>query len=254
MSRKKRSSSLPTTTPYLTPTVDKEAKCKVKLTDLIDIQPLTTNQEHFFDNYKKGHRALLLHGVAGTGKTFIAMYNALREVLEKSSEYKRVIVVRSAVPSRDIGHLPGDEKEKSEVYMIPYFDICASLFPRFGGQAWGRLSEQKVIEFMITSHVRGLTLDDSIVIVDEVQNMNWMEIYTLLTRIGNNTRVILCGDFRQTDLSKKHDLSGMKKFVSIAEHMDSFRIVEFNKEDIVRSLFCKEFIIATSNFEDLLQQ
>lgn len=194
---------------------------------------------------------MLLHGVAGSGKTFIAMYHALKEILERQSGLRKLIIVRSAVPSRDIGHLPGDEKEKSEVYMIPYVDICASLFPRFKEQAWARLSEQKSVEFMITSHVRGLTLDDAIVIVDEAQNMTDMELNSIMTRAGEHTKMIFCGDFRQTDLSRSHDMSGLKKFVSIVERMQSFRIVEFTVEDIVRSALCKEYIIARMHYEDL---
>ena len=253
MSRKKHSVShatSPTPTPSNT---EKEAKCKVKSIDLKDIKPLTQNQEVFFNFYNSGHSALLLHGVAGSGKTYIAMYSALKEILEKKSAFRKLIIVRSAVPSRDIGHLPGDEKEKSEVYMIPYIDICASLLPRFGEQAWSRLKEQKSIEFMITSHVRGLTLDNAIVIVDEAQNMTDMELNSIMTRAGNDTKMIFCGDFRQTDLSRSHDMSGLKKFVSIVEHMKSFRIVEFNVTDIVRSALCKEYIIARMNYEDLLQ-
>lgn len=242
----------PANTPTPTPTPDKEAKCKVKATDLKSVYPLTPNQEIFFNYYHQGHEALLLHGVAGSGKTYIAMYNALKEILEKKSVYHRLVIVRSAVPSRDIGHLPGDEKEKTEVYMIPYIDICTSLFPRFGPQAWGRLVEQKVVEFMITSHVRGLTLDDAIVIIDEAQNMTDMELNSIITRIGNNSKIIFCGDFRQTDLSKRNDMSGLKKFLSIAEHMNLFRIVEFGVEDIVRSALCKEYIIARLQYEDLL--
>ncbi len=253
MSRKKKPSvSHPFFSPTPTPSIEKEAKCKVKATDLKAVDALTENQERFFDFYRRGHPALLLHGVAGSGKTYIAMYQALKEILDKQTEYRRLIVVRSAVPSRDIGHLPGDEKEKSEVYMIPYVDICASLFPRLGIQAWARLAEQKTVEFMITSHVRGLTLDDAIVIVDEAQNMTDMELNSIMTRAGERTKMIFCGDFRQTDLSRSHDLSGLKKFMSIVEHMQSFRIVEFNVEDIVRSSLCKEYIIARMHYEDLL--
>ena len=248
MSRKKYATPLNTPTP----TPEKEAKCKVKSTDLKPIRPLTANQEKFFEMYEAGHGALLLHGVAGSGKTFIAIYNALREVLDKDSPFHRVIVVRSAVPTRDIGFLPGDEKEKTEVYMIPYIDICSSLFPRFGPQAWGRLIEQKAVEFMTTSHVRGLTLDNSIVVVDEAQNLGFQELNSIITRIGNDTKILFCGDFRQTDLSKKHDMSGLKKFITILEHMESFHTVEFGVQDIVRSALCKEYIIAQLLYEDFL--
>jgi len=249
MSRKKLV-TLSSSTP--TPTPEKEAKCKVKTTDLKHVRPLTINQSKFFDLYDKGQGTLLLHGVAGSGKTFIAVYSALREVLEKDTPFHKVIIVRSAVPTRDIGFLPGDEKEKTEVYMLPYMDICNNLFPRFGPQAWPRLLEQKAVEFMTTSHVRGLTLDNVVVIVDEAQNLGFQELNSIITRLGNNSKIIFCGDFRQTDLNKKHDMSGLKKFIAILEHMESFQSIEFVVEDIVRGALCKEYIVAQLLYEDFL--
>ena len=139
-------------------------KLKLKLDDLDVIEPLTETQARFFQAYSDS-QLLLLHGVAGTGKTYIALYKALEEVLEKNTTFKKVVIVRSAVPSREIGHLPGDEKEKTEVYQMPYEEICADLFNR--KDAWKLLNEQKVVQFMITSFVRGITLEDSIIIVDE---------------------------------------------------------------------------------------
>lgn len=221
------------------------------LSDLKSIYPLTQNQETFFNLYRKGHSAMLLHGVAGTGKTYIAMYNAFKEILEEYSEVKKLVIVRSAVPSRDIGFLPGNEKDKVEVYSQPYQEICEDLFPRFGPKAYNKLKEQNLINFMVTSYVRGLTLDNCIVIVDEVQNLNDMELNSIMTRVGQNTKIIFCGDFRQTDLSKKHDVSGLKKFMQIANHMQSFRQVEFGVDDIVRSYLVKEYIIARMHCEDM---
>jgi len=229
-----------------------ESKHKIKVSDLRDIYPLTDNQETFFNLYAKGHQALLVHGVAGTGKTYIAMFNAFREILQANSPYKKVVIVRSAVPSRDIGFLPGNEKEKVEVYSQPYQEICAELFPRFADRAYNKLKEQNLITFMVTSYVRGLTLDDSIVIVDEAQNMTDMELNSIMTRVGKNSKIIFCGDFRQTDLCKRNDMSGLKKFISIADHMPTFRHVEFNVDDIVRSALVKEYIIARMHYEDIL--
>lgn len=249
MSRKKRLKLVSSET-YIYQ--EEESKHKVKLTDLKSIYPLTNNQETFFNLYNKGNKAILLHGVAGTGKTYIAMYNAFHELLQTSSDYKKVIVVRSAVPSRDIGFLPGNEKEKVEVYSQPYQEICSDLFPRFGERAYNKLKEQNLISFMVTSYVRGLTLDNSIVIVDEAQNMNDMELNSIMTRVGNNTKIVFCGDFRQTDLCKRTDLSGLKKFMAIANHMQSFRHVEFEVEDIVRSALVKEYILARMMYEDVL--
>jgi phosphate starvation-inducible protein PhoH len=231
------------------PTViqEKSSKCKVSYNDLKHISPLNQNQRTFFELYDKQANAVLLHGVAGTGKTYIAMYKALEEVLDATSNFERVIVVRSAVPSRDIGHLPGDEKEKTEVYTLPYNEICEDLFNHI--QPFQRLQEQKVVHFMITSFVRGITLDNSIVIVDECQNMTDMELNSIMTRIGKNSKVIFCGDFRQTDLYKKNDMSGLQKFIAIADMMPSFKTVEFTVDDIVRSKLVKEYIIARMEYE-----
>lgn len=223
-------------------------KLKLKLDDMSVFEPLTKNQAKFFEEYKKGSAITLLHGVAGTGKTFIAVYKALEEVLDRSNSYERLVIIRSAVPSREIGYLPGDEKEKTEVYTQPYVEICETLFNR--SDAYQRLKEQGVVNFMITSFVRGITLDNSIIIVDESQNMTDMELNSIITRVGLRSKIIFCGDFRQTDLSKKHDLSGLKKFIGISKFMPSFSMVEFGVDDIVRSDIVKEYIVARMNYED----
>lgn len=223
-------------------------RLKVTLNDMETFEALTENQQKFFDIYRSGAECMLLHGVAGTGKTFIALYKALEEVLDKSNPYQQVVLVRSAVPSRDIGHLPGDEKEKTEVYTAPYIDICSRLFYN-RPDAFQRLQEQKQINFLITSFVRGITLDDSIVIVDECQNMSDMELNSIMTRVGDGSKIIFCGDFRQTDLYKRGDMSGLNKFMAIADMMPSFRTVEFEIEDIVRSNIVKEYILARLEYE-----
>jgi phosphate starvation-inducible protein PhoH len=221
-------------------------KLRLRLDDMKTIQPLTQNQKGFFEAYDNS-QIMLLHGIAGTGKTYIALYHALEEVLEKSNKYNKVIIVRSAVPSRDIGHLPGDEKEKTEVYTQPYIEICADLFER--SDAYQRLNEQKAIHFMITSFVRGITLSNSIIIVDECQNMTDMELNSIMTRVGDKSKIIFCGDFRQTDLYKKSDLSGLKKFMVIADMMPNFKTFEFGVNDIVRSAIVKEYILARLQYE-----
>ena len=222
-------------------------KLKIRLDQMKVIEPLTENQRRFFEYYDKS-KVMLLHGVAGTGKTFIALYHALEEVLDKSNPYEKVVIVRSAVPSRDIGHLPGDEKEKTEVYTEPYIEICHDLFGRH--DAYQRLNEQGAIQFLVTSFVRGITLDNSIIIVDECQNMTDMELNSIFTRIGERSKIICCGDFRQTDLYKKTDMSGLKKFMVIADSMPSVKVFEFGVNDIVRSQIVKEYIIARMNYEE----
>ena len=223
-------------------------KKDVTIDSMVKVKPITDNQKLVFNEYKNGQN-LFLHGAAGTGKTFIALYKALEEVLQKGGFYKKVILVRSAVPSREIGHLPGDQSEKSEVYRIPYVTMCDELFPS-KQQAYQRLVEQKYLDFMITSFVRGLTLDNTIVIVDECQNMNDMELNSIMTRVGVNSKIIFCGDFRQTDLYKRGDMSVLKKFMVIAENMPSFKMFEFDTDDIVRSDLVKEYLLARMKYED----
>jgi phosphate starvation-inducible protein PhoH len=222
-------------------------KLKLRIDDLKTIDPLTDAQCKFFSMYKNAS-AMLLHGVAGTGKSFIAIYKGLEEVLDKSTPYDKLVIVRSAVPSREIGHLPGDEKEKTEVYQQPYIEICSSLFNRC--DAFQRLQEQRAVHFMITSFVRGITLDNSVIIVDECQNMSDMELNSIITRVGNRSKIIFCGDFRQTDLYRKTDMSGLKKFMVIADMMPSFKTVEFEVDDIVRSDLVKEYILARMRYEE----
>lgn len=215
---------------------------KLRIDDLNVFEPLTDNQKIFFNLYNKKEKAFMLYGCAGTGKTFIALYKALEEVMDKGNSLERVIIVRSAVPSRDIGHLPGDKNEKTEVYLEPYKNICEVLFNM--PQAYDRLAEQKNVEFLITSYVRGITLEDCVIIVDECQNMNFQELSSIITRVGENTKIIFCGDFRQTDLNKKQDQSGMKDFMHILSKMKSVKKIEFTVDDIVRSSFVKEFLMA----------
>jgi phosphate starvation-inducible protein PhoH len=226
----------------------KNSNLQLRLDDLIEVDAKTENQGQFFSQYK--HKpAFLLHGCAGTGKTFIALYKALEEVLQKGSIRDNVILVRSAVPSREIGYLPGDQDEKTEVYSAPYQSMCSQFFPS-KQEPYKRLIDSGYVSFMSTSFVRGITLDNSIVIVDECQNLNDMEINSIMTRVGVNTKIIFCGDFRQTDLYKRNDLSGLKKFMMTIESMPSFSLIEFGVEDIVRSELVREYIIARLNHEE----
>jgi phosphate starvation-inducible protein PhoH len=222
---------------------------KLRLDDLKTFDPLTENQKIFFDAYKRGDYFVALHGVAGTGKTFIALYKAIEEVLDKNNPFNKIIVVRSAVQSREIGHLPGDVAEKMEIYQQPYRQICETLFGR--RDAWDRLEEQGFIQFISTSFIRGMSFDDAIIIVDEMQNMNFEEIDTVMTRVGYRSKIIWCGDYRQTDLRKNNDKSGLLKFFDIAQHMGAFTRVEFTVDDIVRSSLVKDYILAKLKYEDI---
>ena len=207
--------------------------------ELRHIQPLTLNQERVWDAYEAGSN-LMLHGYAGTGKTFLSSYLALREVLHYET-YKKVVIIRSVVPSRDMGFLPGSQREKAEVYEQPYQEICDDLFGR--GDGWRILKLKGLVEFTTTSFLRGMTFNDSIIIVDECNNMTFQEIDTVMTRIGNNSRIVFCGDYRQTDLHKPHEKTGIKELMTITNRMPSFDHIEFGIEDIVRSGVVKEYII-----------
>ena len=222
---------------------------KIRIDDLKVFEPLTDNQKKFFDVYKQGDYFIALHGVAGTGKTFCALYKALEEVLDKSNPFNKIIIVRSAVQSREIGHLPGDVTEKMDIFQQPYKQICDTLFGK--KDAYKRLEEQGQIEFISTSFIRGMSFDDAIIIVDEMQNLSFEEIDTVMTRVGYRSKIIWCGDYRQTDLNKKkNDMSGILNFFDIAHHMDSFTRIEFTADDIVRSSLVKDYILAKMEYED----
>jgi phosphate starvation-inducible PhoH-like protein len=205
---------------------------------LQEVRPLTTNQKEAFNSQNN----LVLHGLAGTGKTFISSYLAYHDI--ERDYLSNLVIIRSAVPTRDIGFLPGTDKEKSAVYEEPYKDIATELFDR--GDAYEILKQKGLVQFMTTSFIRGLTLRDSCIIVDECQNMSFHELDSIITRVGENCRIIFCGDFRQSDL-KRNELLGWLK---ILRRMEEFDFIEFGVEDIVRSDFVKKYIIAKMEIED----
>lgn len=209
--------------------------------DLKSIKPLTTTQEDLFHAWFNNSN-ICAHGSAGTGKTFLAMYLALSEVLKQRHE--TIIIVRSAVPTREIGFLPGTEEEKTAIYELPYHDILWELVGR--ASTYNDMKEAGLVRFITTSHVRGLTWDNAIIIVDEGQNMTFHEINSIMTRVGNNTRIIFTGDTKQTDLdgSKKTGTEGMSQAVKIFQAMEDFECVHFTVHDIVRSSFVKSWIMA----------
>ena len=228
--------------------IEEKKISRLKPSELQTFQPLTENQGKFFDAYTRGDYFIMLTGSAGTGKSFIACYKAIQEVYDKTSSFKRVVIVRSAVQSRDVGFTPGSLEEKMSLYEQPYMQIYHTLFNR--RDAYEALKESGKIEFISTSFIRGCTFDDSIVIVDECQNMNWEELSTIITRVGNRSKIIFCGDYKQSDLyRKKGDMSGLHKFHGVAKTMKSFTNVEFSTDDIVRSSLVKDWLIAVEKYE-----
>ena len=216
-------------------------------TYLLDIEPITDNQKKLFDSYSED-KHLVAYGTAGTGKTFISLYNALADVLDESTPYDRIYLVRSLVSTREIGFLPGDHEDKADIYQIPYKNMVKYMFqmPTDADfeMLYGNLKAQETIKFWSTSFIRGTTLDNAIVIVDEFQNLNFHELDSIITRIGENSRIIFCGDASQTDLVKTNDRNGIHDFLNILRKMPSFDIIEFGIDDIVRSGLVKEYIIA----------
>ena len=214
---------------------------RVRIDDLLTFSPITQNQDKTYKAYKEG-KHLVLHGLAGTGKTFISLYLALEEILNKSTLVNDIFIVRSIVSTRDIGFLPGDEQEKVSIYEAPYRSICSELFNVV--DAYDSLKHQGNIKFMSTSFIRGITLNNSVIIVDECQNLNFHELDSIITRIGKHSRIIFCGDYSLTDLSRENDKKGILKFMGVLSKISEFETVEFMVDDIVRSDFLKSYIVA----------
>jgi len=214
---------------------------------LLDIEPLTDNQRKLYDAYAEG-KHLVAYGCAGTGKTFITLYNALREVLDEKTPYEKIYLVRSLVATREIGFLPGSYEDKSDIYQIPYKNMVKYMFQMPSDaefeMLYGNLKSQETIKFWSTSFLRGTTLDNSIVIVDEFQNCTAHELDSIITRVGENSKIMFCGDATQSDLQKTNERNGIIDFMSILRKMPSIDIIEFGVDDIVRSGLVKEYIIA----------
>ena len=226
--------------------VSKKKTLAISATELNDIKPITENQKEVFSSYSKGQN-LFLYGVAGTGKTFVALYNALKDVLDPKSPRERVYIVRSLLPTRDIGFLPGDEEDKSYLYQVPYQNMVRFMFKqpdeRAFEQLYNNLRNQGTIDFLSTSFLRGITIDNGVIIVDECQNLNFHELDTIMTRVGQDTKIIFAGDIQQTDLTKTNDRNGILDFVNIMQQMKEVDCIEFDLNDIVRSGMLKSYLI-----------
>jgi phosphate starvation-inducible PhoH-like protein len=214
---------------------------------MVDISPLTDNQKKFFDEYKAG-KNLFAYGAAGTGKTFIALYHALKDVLDPETPYDKVYIVRSLVSTREIGFLPGDHDDKAALYQIPYKNMVKYMFELASDSdfemLYGNLKSQETISFWSTSFIRGTTLDRAVVLVDEMQNLNFHELDSIITRIGEDSKIVFCGDATQTDLTRSNERNGILDFMKIIRAMEyDFSTVEFGTDDIVRSGLVKNYIV-----------
>ena len=214
---------------------------------LVNIEPITENQKILFNSYNEG-KNIIAYGAAGTGKTFVTLYNALKNVLDDSTPYEKIYIVRSLVATREIGFLPGDHEDKSDIYQVPYKHMVKYMFQMSSDadfeMLYGNLKAQDTIKFWSTSFLRGTTLDRSIVIVDEFQNLNFHELDSIMTRVGEDSKIFFCGDASQTDLQKTNEKNGIVDFMKIIRSMPSFDVIEFGIDDIVRSGIVKEYLIA----------
>lgn len=212
----------------------------INVENLVKFEPITDTQQRVVDLWKKDYN-LILSGSAGTGKTFLALRLALEQVLDRNTPYERVIVLRSIVPTRDIGFLPGDEEEKKQAYAAPYISICGELLGADDG--WTKLLHAGKIYFESTSFIRGVTYNNAIVIVDEMQNLNFHELDSVVTRIGVNCRLLMCGDYYQSDFQKDAEKEGIIKFLRIMDHLKNFENINFTWKDIVRSDMVRDYIM-----------
>ena len=214
---------------------------------LVNIEPITENQKILFNSYGNS-KNIIAYGAAGTGKTFVTLYNALKDVLDENTPYEKIYIVRSLVATREIGFLPGDHEDKSDIYQVPYKNMVKYMFQMSSDadfeMLYGNLKAQDTIKFWSTSFLRGTTLDRSIIIVDEFQNLNFHELDSIMTRVGEDSKIFFCGDASQTDLQKTNEKNGIVDFMKIIRSMPSFDVIEFGIDDIVRSGIVKEYLIA----------
>jgi len=219
---------------------------EINASSLVAVKHITDNQKIVFDTWKKG-KCQFLFGAAGTGKTFISLYLALKDVMDLKKPFNKVVLVRSLIPTREIGFLPGDEEDKAALYQVPYMNMVQFMFQMPNEQQFNtlydRLKGQGSLYFLSTSFLRGLTFDNTIIIVDECQNLNFHELDTIITRVGQDSKIVFCGDFDQTDLVKQNERNGLHDFLRILEEMEEFNCLEFTIGDIVRSGFVRSYII-----------
>ena len=250
MARARKGTNSPKTFPNGMSRKQMKRKKPIDSSYMTEIKPLTDNQKVAFEHHGLG-KNLLLHGAAGTGKTFITLYLALQQVLDENSPYDKIYIVRSLVPTREIGFLPGDHEDKSALYQIPYKNMVRYMFSMPDDNSfemlYDNLRAQETISFWSTSFIRGVTLDNAIVIVDEFSNLNFHELDSMITRIGEDSKIMFCGDITQSDLTRENDKSGISDFIKILQEMNEFSCIEFDINDIVRSGLVKSYLLSKYN-------
>ena len=250
MARARKKTGTPQTYPNGMTKKQMKRKKPIDSSYMTEVKPLTDNQTTAFAQYGEG-KNLLLHGAAGTGKTFITLYLALKEVLDENTPYDKIYIVRSLVPTREIGFLPGDHEDKSALYQIPYKNMVRYMFSMPDDNSfemlYDNLRAQETISFWSTSFIRGVTLDNAIVLVDEFSNLNFHELDSMITRVGEDSKIMFCGDITQSDLTRENDKSGINDFIRILEEMKEFSCIEFDINDIVRSGLVKSYLISKYN-------
>ena len=217
---------------------------------LVEMKGVTKNQLEVFKQYAEG-KNLFLYGPAGTGKTFVILYNAVQEVLDPKTNYNCIYIVRSLMPTRSLAFMPGDEQDKSSLYQVPYDNMLQLMFKLSSKEQFDmmyeELKKQENVAFLSTSFLRGITLDNAIVLVDECQNLNFHELDTIMTRVGQESKIMFSGDFDQTDLREDVEKAGLGQFLKIINEMKEFYSCEFDIGDIVRSGLVRSYIIQKYN-------
>ena len=205
---------------------------KISSVNIIDNKSIKVKNINQFKYLETISNSTITFGIgpAGTGKTFLAVASAVK--LYAENKIRKIVLTRPAVEAGErLGYLPGDLSQKIDPYLVPLFD---SLEHFFGNENLGYLIEKRNIEIVPLAYMRGRTLNDACIILDEAQNATVNQIKMFLTRLGENSKVIITGDETQIDLYKK-DYSGLKKTRKILSNIDEISVMEFQNSDIVRN-------------------
>jgi phosphate starvation-inducible PhoH-like protein len=207
------------------------------------IKPKTLNQQKLVYAVRENDLVFAI-GPAGTGKTYISVALAVKAL--KNKQVKKIIITRPAVEAGEtLGFLPGDLKEKLDPYLRPIYDALFDMVP---GEKLKYYMENNVIEIAPLAYMRGRTLNNAFILLDEAQNTTPMQIKMFLTRMGPNSKVIITGDTSQIDLPKRQK-SGLIESIGILKDVEGIGIIELSGKDVVRHKLVKEIISAYDEFD-----